>query len=272
MSSETIDYVPPQTLGVAPQVRPDPRAEELMGLMQSISEVGILQPIRARRVDGKPVVISGHRRRLAAINLGLAKVPVIFELTALSEQAALQRQLIENIQRVDLGPLPKAEGIAEFMRAENCSAAQVAAKLGLSPATVARLLALLQLPEAIRERVNAGEIPASAAYELAKVSDPAKQAELAQQLAAGTLSRDGLASKRKLSTANTSPTSDKKLSRITANLGEARSVVVSAPDLTLESAIGVVEELLGKLRRGRSQGFQLPTIVKMLRDQAKTLS
>ena len=66
-------------------------------------------------------------------------------------------------------------------------------KLGFSNAKVSRLLAVLSLPEAIRDQVQAGTIPASAAYELARVEDPGRQAALAEDLAGGRLTRDGLA-------------------------------------------------------------------------------
>jgi hypothetical protein len=72
------------------------------------------------------------------------------------------------------------------------NASQAAKELGFSAATVTRLLALLALPNSIVEQVQAGRIPASAAYELARIEDPARQAELAGQLAQGQLTRDGL--------------------------------------------------------------------------------
>ena len=39
----------------------------------------------------------------------------------------------------------------------------------------------------MRQRVESGEINASAGYELSRVNDPVKQAELAQQLGKGSL-------------------------------------------------------------------------------------
>jgi ParB family chromosome partitioning protein len=269
MSQETIEYLPPQALGVAPQVRRELREEELAGLMQSIREVGVLQPIRARRVDGKLVIVDGHRRTAASIKLGSTAVPVIVEQAALDAAAVTQRQLIANIQRTDLTPLEKARGIAELMRSEKWTAAQAAAKLGLSAPTVSRLLALLELPEEIREQVASGRLPVSAAYELAKVEDPQRRESLAAQAVGGTLTRDALAGIRRSKTSAGPQTKEAKPVRTTAMLAKDRTVTVSAVGLTMETFIAQLEELLAKARRVRTQGLELPTFIKMLADQAK---
>lgn len=267
--NETIEYLPPQSLGVAPQVRKRVCPEEEAGLMQSIREVGILQPIRARIVNDKPFILDGHRRTAAAIKLGMTAVPVIVERTALSESAAMQRQLIANVQRSDLSPLEKATAIAQLMQAEKWSAAQAANKLGMSAPSVSRLLALLQLPPEIRSKVATGEIPVSAAYELAQVGDATQRNELAQQVAAGTLTRDGLTAARKSRGTPSPATAETKPLRVIAKLGAQRTVAVSAVGLTLERFIEQLEELLGKARKARPQGLELGTFIKMLADQSK---
>jgi len=38
----------------------------------------------------------------------------------------------------------------------------------------------------------------------------------------------------------------------------------------LDRIIGLSEALLAKARRGRTRGFELPTLVKMFRDQARS--
>jgi ParB/RepB/Spo0J family partition protein len=269
MQNEVIEYLPPQSLIVRPQVRKQISAEEEAGLVQSIKEVGLLQPIRAKLDDDKRVIVDGHRRTAAAIKIGMATVPVIVERSILSDSATVQRQLIANCQRSDLTAIEKATAIQQLMQAESWSGAQVASKLGISAPSVARLLALLQLPDAIRARVATGEIPASAGYELAKVTDPAEQVELAEQLAAGTLTRDGLATGRKAKQKQPAIAGKVKTVRVTIDLGAGRVIRVEAPGLTMSSCAELVQELGTKLRRGQSQHVELLTWCQMLADQAK---
>jgi ParB family chromosome partitioning protein len=69
---------------------------------------------------------------------------------------------------------------------------RVAGELGVSQNHVVTALQLLKLPEAVQGRVERGEVPASTAYELSKIPDPAEQARLAEEAAAGRLRRDEL--------------------------------------------------------------------------------
>lgn len=79
MSPETIEYLPPQSLIIRPQVRKQICPDEEVGLIQSLREVGMLQPVRAKLEEGKAVIVDGHRRVAAALKAGLPKIPVILE-------------------------------------------------------------------------------------------------------------------------------------------------------------------------------------------------
>jgi PIN domain nuclease of toxin-antitoxin system len=78
---------------------------------------------------------------------------------------------------------------------------KIRVSLSFSDSKVSRLLALLKLPAEIIKQVEAGKIPPSGAYELARVTDAEQQASLAQQMAAGQLTRDAAAGARKAATA-----------------------------------------------------------------------
>lgn len=179
----------------------------------------------------------------------------------------IQRQLIANCQRDGLTPCEQSDAIASLMEKTGWSQSEVAEHLGMSNATVTRLLALQVLPEPIRDQVRAGKIAASAAYELARVGDSARQQELAGQLASGKLTRDGLAGAMKASRKREQPA--KLASRVTAKLGLNRAVTVMGESLCLESFIEILEELLGRARKVRSQGVELATFTKMLADQTR---
>ena len=191
----------------------------------------------------------------------------IIEEKALSQGEVIQRQLIANCQREGLSPCEQSDAISVLMEKTDWSQTQVGEHLGMSNATVTRLLALQVLPQSIREQVRAGKIAASAAYELARVGHSARQQELAGQLVSGKLTCDGLAGAMKASRKREQPA--KSASRVTAKLGLNRAVTVVGEALCLESFIEILEELLGKARKVRSQGVELATFAKMLGDQAK---
>lgn len=271
MSQEVIHRLPPDRLETAVQVRREFDEELIAGLAAALKEVGMLQPIRARKQGDKLIVEDGERRLRAARLIGWETVPVIIEDKPLTEVVTLQRQLVANCQRADLSALEKADAIEKLMRTSGWSAVQVAAKLGMSAANVSKLLALRTLPEPIQRAVETGRIAASAAYELAQVNDATRRNELAERLLAGKLTRDGLIGLRKASAKTTPASGVSQVSRATAQLATDRSITVAAVELTLERFIDVLEELLGKARKARTQGFELGTFTKMLRDQARAV-
>jgi len=251
MGKDQFQQIPMDKAKTNPQVRKEFSAESLDSLAQSIRQVGMLFPIIVRPVDGSFVILDGERRFRAAVMLGWKSIPAIVVADSLTEGEVIQRQLIANCQRDGLTPCEQSDAIARLMEKTGWSQSEVAEHLGMSNATVTRLLALQVLPEPIRDQVRAGKIAASAAYELAR----------------GKLTRDGLAGAMKASRKREQPA--KSASRVTARLGVNRAVTVIGESLCLESFIEILEELLGRARKVRSQGVELATFSKMLTDQIR---
>lgn len=270
---ERMEFLTLDQLHVRPQVRREFDEESLQGLAMSLESVGQLQPIRGRLEDGKYVIVDGERRFRAAKLAGLKGLNAVVESRVLKEGDILLQSLISNIQREDLKPLEKAEGFSKLMVATGWSASELALKSGVSNGAITRSLALLTLPESIRECVACGSINASAAYELSRVEDAGQQQELASKLAAG-LTRDGLAGEIKAQSKSPAKGSTKGPSvatgRATAHLGEGRSVTIVGPVLNLQAVIGILEELLLKARKSRPTGIELGTFLALLKDQSRT--
>jgi ParB family transcriptional regulator, chromosome partitioning protein len=267
--NEQIQYLPIGKIVCERQVRDHIEEASLRELASGLKEVGQLQPIRVRKVDDKYVVVDGEERLLAMREAGFQTVAVIVETADLNEAQILQRQWIANCHRKDLKPMQKARAIARLMELTGWSAGETAKRLGTSDANVSRLLALLSLPASIQKQVEDGEIPSSAAAELARVDDPAKQAELAQRMANGHLTRDGLSGERKATRRNGSNAKKPAASRATAVLAPGRSVTVSSEGLTLERFIEVLEELIAKARKIRPRGIELTTFLRILKEESK---
>lgn len=262
-------HLPFDQIECPPQLRTVFDDEKQAELEASIRSVGLQQPVLVHRVGTRFVLLDGERRVRALRSLGIATVPVVVVADELTTTDIVQRQLVCNAQRSDLTPLEKARAIEALMTTTKWSSAQVAEKLGFSAPTVTRLLALLTLPEPIQAQVACGAISPSGGYELAQVGDPERQRELAQELAAGRITRDGVSGARRGKPVAASDKLTRRGSRATAMLGGGRSITITGAGLSLERVTEYLEELLAKLRKVRAQGLELPTFLKMLRDQAK---
>lgn len=272
MSQEQIQQLALDKIECDRQVRGQFDEDALDGLATSLAEDGLLQPIRVRRSGPKFIVVDGERRLRGAHRLGWKTIGAIIEEKDLCEGEVIQRQLVANCQREDLLPLEKARAIQRLMEATGWPAAQAAAKVKLSNASVSKLLALLALPEGIQHGIDAGVIPVSAGYDLSRIADPAKQADAAQQLIDGRLTRDALsgAVRAKINGVGDAAVGKPQTKRVTARLAGGRAVTIVCPALDLERFIEVLEELLSKARRGRATGGGLATLTKLWREQSET--
>lgn len=289
MSDRKIINVPLTQLDFAAQVRRRFDEEALKGLAQSLAALGMQQPVQIRPASaGRFTLLDGERRCRAAKLAGMTEVPALVVEDALEAAEIIERQLAVNHLHVDLSPIEFARGIDRLLKEPNRTAAAVAMSQGTSPATISRLLALLRLPAAIQERIEEGAIGASFAAELAKIDDPAEQLRLAEEVASGRLTRDGLvalardrgnagksksgrrnqSTARKRTTPEGSSSEDPAL-RVALTLGDSRSITLAGPGLSnIDTLIEWLTELLGEARKARSQNLGLSTFTRILRDRA----
>ena len=164
-------------------------------LSASLLKHGQLMPIRVRwnATLGKWVVISGERRYRAAIRAGLKTVACIFADSALTPSEILQEQIVENLLREDLKPIEQARAYRQLMDLHGWTAKELAGELHVSQGAVSKSLSLLTLPIELQEKVDEGVIPATAAYEVAKVEDREVQREIARRIVDEDLTRDAAA-------------------------------------------------------------------------------
>jgi ParB family chromosome partitioning protein len=161
-----------------PRLRLD--EDELQGLLGSIAENGILQPIIVRRKADGYELVAGERRLQAAKKLGLASIPAV--ICDVSDQKALELALIENIQRQDLNPIEKAKAYQHLVGEFKLTQEELAARLGQDRSTIANTLRLLELPEELQELVSRGTISASHGRALLGIETPYRQLELARRI------------------------------------------------------------------------------------------
>ncbi len=149
-------------------------------LAESIRQKGILQPLLVRRNSDGFELIAGERRLRAAQRLGMANVPVV--VRDVNDPEMLELALIENIQRENLNPVEEARAYRRLMEEFDLTQEEVAARVGKERSTVANTLRLLQLPDAVKERIEQGLLSAGHARALAAAESDAAKIRLAQEV------------------------------------------------------------------------------------------
>lgn len=169
-------------------VRPNPYQprshfdeETLASLAESIREVGVLQPILIRPVEGGYELVAGERRWRAARRVGLQTIPAMVRDT--DDASALEHALVENLHRSDLNVLEEAAAYQQLIEDFQLTHEEVAARVGRSRAAVSNTLRLLQLPPTVQRLVRDGSLSMGHARALLGTPDRAFQEQLARRAA-----------------------------------------------------------------------------------------
>jgi len=154
-------------------------------LAASLREHGVLQPVVVSRAAGGGYhLITGERRWRAAQLAGIDHIPAVVREVE-TDTELLTLALIENLQREDLTPIEAARAFHHLRTESGLSQEQIGAQVGKDRSTVANALRLLQLPLAVQELVDAGELSAGHARALAGLTDAGRQEDLARRCVAG---------------------------------------------------------------------------------------
>ncbi len=151
------------------QVRSVMESEKLSELVNSIRQVGLIEPLIVKTVGEKFEVIAGHRRLLACRAAELARVPCIIQET--NQEREDEIKLHENFYRENVNPADEAEFYAYLIQQKKNSIEDVAKKVGKSGTYIRSRLDLLSGDEIILEAVRDGQINASVAKELNAITD-----------------------------------------------------------------------------------------------------
>lgn len=181
-----------QKLSIA-TIRPNPyqpRREfveaELAELQASLKASGLLQPITVRPAAGGYELISGERRLRAATRLGWSDIPAIIK--DVDDRTLLTLALVENLQRADLNAVEEARGYRRLAEEFSYTHAQIAEAMGKDRTSITSLLRILQLPPAVLETVERGQLSAGHARALVSLEDERKALALANEVIAHQLS------------------------------------------------------------------------------------
>ncbi len=175
-------------------IRPNPRQprevfdeEALRELVDSITEVGLLQPVVVRpAVGGGYELIMGERRWRATQRAGLTTIPAIVRDT--TDDDLLRDALLENLHRAQLNPLEEAAAYQQLLDDFGCTQEELSRRIGRSRPQISNTLRLLKLSPAVQRRVAAGVLSAGHARTLVSVPEAAVQDRLAERVVAEGIS------------------------------------------------------------------------------------
>jgi|SRR5215470_5350780 len=213
--------------------------ETLRELAESIRSSGVLQPILARRVDGKYQLIAGERRLRAARMAGLEVVPAV--IRDLGDRETLELAVTENVMREDLNPIEVAHAYDSLQERFHLSHDEIAARIGVNRSTVSNTLRLLRLPEQIQELVANGNVSAGHARALLGLESAERQNELARLIAKRGLSVRHVESM--VATAQSAPQAQRAGRKVDPN--------TRAAALEMERTLGTRVKIVGSGKRGK---------------------
>jgi len=168
--------------------RYQPRVDfgKLEGLVDSIRENGIVQPIIVRQEADGYRLIAGERRWRAAQIAGVERIPAI--VRKVSDDRLLQIALIENIQRKELNPIEEARAYEVLLNDLKLSHAEVAKRVGRDRSSVSNSLRLLKLDEKIQTLIREGSVSLGHAKAIMAIPDAETQIKVAEEVARDLLS------------------------------------------------------------------------------------
>lgn len=130
------------------QPRQDFDQEAIEELAQSITALGVIQPITVKKEGQGYTIISGERRWRASKIAGLKQMPVY--IRQVDDNTILEMAIVENIQRQDLNAMEVAISLQRLIDECNLSQEALSERVGKKRSTTANYLRLLKLPGEIQ--------------------------------------------------------------------------------------------------------------------------
>ena len=178
VNSPMMAFIHPDEVTVNPyQPRTSFDEEALADLAQSISELGIIQPITVRKIsDGSYQLVSGERRLRASKLAKLDSIPAF--VREANDQESLEMALVENIQREDLDPIEIALSYQRLIDEIDLTQESMSKRVGKKRSTITNYLRLLKLHPQVQDSLRRREITMGHGRALMAVEDEDAQIEL----------------------------------------------------------------------------------------------
>ena len=149
-------------------------------LADSIKMYGVIQPIVVTEKEGYYSIIAGERRWRAAKRAGLTEIPAIVREG--DEKKNKEISLIENIQREDLNPIEKAQGIKALIDEYHLTQEEIGKIIVKARSSVANTIRILNLSPKVLELVKQGKLSEGHCRSLLMETDPEEQYKMAMRI------------------------------------------------------------------------------------------
>ena len=237
----------------------DTEDESFQGFMASIAEKGVIEPVIVTPREEKFLLLAGERRFLACRKLGLATIPARILPNVQPGEEVLAIQLIENLQRQDIDPIDKANGILAFFQNRHsgmdldavmndlilydredqrvpgdivATVATISKIAGIKARSIQNVLSLLRLPPEIQGSVKKGEIGVSQGY-----------------IFAANLENPGLMTVFESVLAN--PVTNKRLTELLKKAAEGGETQAEEAPAPFNSLYGTIRTAVNRLESGK---------------------
>ena len=155
--------------------------EALRELANSIKELGVIQPITVRKLEGnKFQLVSGERRFRASKLIGNKTVPAYIRLA--NDQEMLEMALVENIQRKNLDPIEVALSYQRLIDEIQLTQEDLSIRVGKKRSTVTNYLRLLKLDPILQTGMRDGFISMGHGRAMINVDDSEDQLAIYEKI------------------------------------------------------------------------------------------
>ena len=169
------------------QPRTNFNEESLRELASSIKELGVIQPITVRKLEGNQFqLVSGERRFRASKIIGLKTIPSYIRIA--NDREMLEMALVENIQRKDLDPIEVALSFQQLIEVIKLTQEELSIRVGKNRSTVTNYLRLLKLDPIIQTGIRDGFLTMGHGRALINVPSLETQIEIYQKILKDKLS------------------------------------------------------------------------------------
>ncbi|MDD2602497.1 MAG: ParB/RepB/Spo0J family partition protein [Bacteroidota bacterium] len=155
--------------------------DALQELANSISQIGIIQPITLRQIsDNRFQIIAGERRWRASQIAGLKTIPAY--IRTIKDENVMEMALVENIQREDLNAIEIALAYEHLLENSGMTQEKVSERVGKSRTAITNYLRLLKLPAQVQMSLQKKEIDMGHARALLALDSPSLQLKVFKEI------------------------------------------------------------------------------------------
>jgi len=155
--------------------------EALAELASSIKELGVIQPITVRKLEGnKFQLVSGERRFRASKLIGNKTVPAYIRIA--NDQEMLEMALVENIQRKDLDPIEVALSYQRLIDEIDLTQEEMSKRVGKKRSTISNYLRLLKLDPIVQTGIRDGFLSMGHGRALINIDNTDEQLDIYEKI------------------------------------------------------------------------------------------